>query len=194
MTVERRQIQGHVELRTEGESRAIVGYAAVYNTEAVIAGMWRERNAPGAFRSVIGPTADVRALFNHDPNHVLGRTVANTLRLSEDEKGLRYEIDPPNTSYAHDLMESLRRGDITQSSYGFRVKRDEWTKPTRAGDLPLRTILEYEELQDVSPVTFPAFEDTTAEARQAATVAATMPEPVPDYSVLRAQLDVMTLD
>lgn len=158
-----------VEARDGARQPVVRGYAAVYDTEAVIAGMFRERIAPGAFRSVIGPTADVRALFNHDDNIVLGRTTNQTLRLSEDERGLAYEFDPnPNDPEAMSVLAKIQRGDVDKSSYGFRVKADEWTKPARAGELPLRTITEFDLLRDVSPVTFPAFDETTAEARSAA--------------------------
>ena len=195
MKIERRIVAGHVELRAAGEKRQIVGHAGVYNREAIIAGMFRERIAPGAFDAVIGPLADVRGLFNHDANMVLGRTTAGTLVLSTDDIGLRYVIDPPNTSYANDLLESLSRGDVTQSSYAFAVKTDEWTKPTRAGELPLRTIKEFEFLYDVSPVTFPAFEETTAEARSAALAQhAAIPDVTEDAAAIlraRAELDIV---
>lgn len=168
--LERRLVSLPVEVRAvDGQPVTVRGYAAIFNTEAVIAGMFRERIAPGAFRSVIGAGADVRALFNHDDNIVLGRTTNGTLRLSEDARGLAYDVTPNHDdSDAMNVVAKIKRGDVSQSSYGFRVKADEWTKPTRAGELPLRTINEFEALRDVSPVTFPAFEETTAEARSAA--------------------------
>ncbi len=157
--------------KADGQPTTIVGYAAVFSAEAVIGGLFRERIAPGAFRNVIGATADVRALFNHDDNFILGRTTNGTLRLSEDERGLRYEFDPnPDDPAAASVVAKIQRADVSQSSYGFRVKDggDEWTKPATRSELPLRTIREFELLRDVSPVTFPAFEETTAEARSAA--------------------------
>lgn len=165
-----------VQVRSEeGKPTTIVGYAAVYGPEAVIAGMFRERIAPGAFRSVIEQQQDVRALFNHDDNIVLGRTTNGTLRLSEDERGLRYEFDPNMSDpEAVSVLAKIQRGDVSQSSYGFRVAEngDTWTKPMRAGELPLRTITNFDILRDISPVTFPAFEETTSEARSAAEGAA----------------------
>jgi HK97 family phage prohead protease len=162
----------HVRANTDGRTPPVIsGYAAVFNIEAVINGLFRERIAPGAFRMVIGATADVRGLFNHDDNIVLGRTTNGTLRLSEDARGLRYEIDPnPEDRDAVSVVAKIKRGDVNQSSYSFRVKEggDQWTQPRRAGELPLRTITEFELLRDISPVTFPAFEETTAEARRAA--------------------------
>lgn len=171
MKIERRIVSAQLEVRAAGETPTLVGYAAVFNRDAVIAGFFRERIAAGAFDAAIRED-DVRALFNHDPNFVLGRNTAGTLRLSEDENGLRYEVDPPDTQVARDLMVSIRRGDVSQSSFGFQVVREEWTTPENRAELPLRTILEAR-LFDVSPVTYPAYEETTAEARaQAETLAA----------------------
>ncbi len=172
---ERRLVSLPVQARSDdGKPTVVTGYAAVFGSEAVIAGMFRERIEPGAFRSVIGTGCDVRALLNHDDNMVLARTTNGTLRLSEDERGLAYEFDPnPNDTDAMNTVAKIVRGDISQSSYGFRVKADTWTKAIKPGDLPLRTITEIDILRDVSPVTFPAFDDTsvTAEARSAATAA-----------------------
>lgn len=165
---ERRIVAAPISLRAKAEDapQGLVGYASVFNTEAVIAGLFRERIAPGAFTKAIKED-DVRALFNHDPNFVLGRTTSGTLSLSEDEKGLRYEAEPPDTQWARDLMVSIERGDVSQSSFGFQVVREEWREPENRAELPLRTILEAR-LFDVSPVTYPAYEETSAEARDAA--------------------------
>lgn len=107
---------------------------------------------------------DVRGLFNHDPNAVLGRTGANTMRLAVDEKGLRYEIDLPNTPQANGLADSVSRGDINGSSFSFRVNPngDKWTAIDK--NTEQRTILSASVL-DVGPVTFPAYSATTAGTR-----------------------------
>ena len=162
--VERRIVNNTLELRGKaGEAKTLVGYAAVFNREATIAGFFREQIAPGAFDAAIRED-DVRALFNHAPNYVLGRTTSGTLTLSQDDDGLRYEADPPDTQWARDLMVTVGRGDVNQSSFGFQVVREEWTNPENRAELPLRTILEAR-LFDVSPVTYPAYEETSAEAR-----------------------------
>jgi HK97 family phage prohead protease len=167
MKPERRIVTHQIELRAAKDSPTrLVGYAAVFNTEATIAGYFREQIAPGAFATAIEED-DVRALFNHDPNYVLGRTIAGTLDLMEDDRGLQYDVLPPDTQWARDLMVSVGRGDVNQSSFGFMVTREEWTKPKDTTELPLRTILEAR-LFDVSPVTYPAYEETTAEARSKA--------------------------
>jgi len=168
MKIERRIVEAQLEARAAADTTpaTLVGYAAVFDREAVIAGMFRERIAPGAFATAIAED-DVRALFNHDANYVLGRTKAGTLQLREDSTGLLYEVQPPDTQVARDLMVSIARGDVSQSSFGFEVVSDQWTRSENRADLPVRTILEAR-LFDVSPVTYPAYEETTAEARAAA--------------------------
>jgi HK97 family phage prohead protease len=152
MTMERRALTAPLEVR--GESRTIAGYAAVFNSVTDIGGFFREQIAPGAFATQV--TEDVRALFDHDSAHVLGRTKSGTLRLSEDERGLAVEIDLPDTQIARDLRESMARGDIDGMSFGFRVTDETWD---RSGKVPLRTISGVE-LLEVSVVTFPAYADT----------------------------------
>ncbi len=169
MRIEKRVTAGAVEVREDGQT-TIRGYAALYDTEAVIGGLFRERIAQGAFRSVLATNPDVRALFNHSDDIVLGRTAAGTLTVWEDERGLGYEFTPnPMDTDAMNVVARIRRGDVNQSSYGFAVAPDgqEWKRATSDSELPLRTITKFDVLRDVSPVTFPAFADTTAEARSA---------------------------
>lgn len=166
---EGRMVAAKVEVRAAEGRKTIVGYGAVFNVETVIAGFFREQIMPGAFAGLL--RSDVRSLFNHDPNYVLGRVSAGTLTLSEDATGLLYTVTPP-ASFPPHIIENLERNDVTGSSFGFTVKRDEWTRPSTAGELPLRTIWEVEDLLDVGPVTFPAYEETSAEARNAAAAAA----------------------
>ncbi len=149
-----------LEMRAEGESKTIVGHAAVFNSESRDLGGFIEVIAPGAFEG--HEDLDVRALNNHDTGQVLGRNgKAGTLRLSEDDTGLAVEIDPPDTSFARDLAVSMERGDITQMSFGFRTISDKWE--TRDG-MDFRT-LEKVELLEVSIVPFPAYEDTNVAMR-----------------------------
>jgi HK97 family phage prohead protease len=116
----------------------------------------------------------VRALFNHDANFVLGRSTSGTLRLIEDDKGLRYDVDVPDTTWARDLMVSVKRGDVSQSSFAFEVTEEEWDYGKR-GEMPMRTIKSVR-LYDVSPVTYPAYSATSVSARSLeAAQAAAMP-------------------
>lgn len=162
---ERRTFQGAVQIRAaqenEGEaseSRMVEGYAAVFNEETDMY-WWKERIAPGAFSEVLSD--DVRALFNHDSNYILARS-SNTLELWEDEKGLGYRFEAPNTTAGNDLLENLRNGNITQSSFGFTIDAYEWEERE---DDELITITKIGRLYDVSPVTFPAYETTEVTAR-----------------------------
>lgn len=160
--LERRVVTVPVEVRAEGDGPTrLTGYAAVFNTEARIADVFVERIAPGAFSQAIA-TDDVRALFNHDANFVLGRTTSGTLTLSEDATGLRYDVEPPDTTWARDLMVSVARGDISQSSFAFSVDEEAWDYPK--GALPVRTVVRAR-LFDVSPVTYPAYAETSVSAR-----------------------------
>ena len=159
---ERRAVTMPVEFRQDADKPALSGYAAVFGSVTEIAGLFKEQIAPGAF-SRAAKEDDVRALFNHDANYVLGRTTSGTLRLVEDDKGLRYDVDPPDTSWARDLMVSVQRGDVSQSSFAFEVTEDEWDYGKR-GEMPLRTIRAVR-LYDVSPVTYPAYESTSVSAR-----------------------------
>lgn len=192
MKRERRVLTQPVELRkAEGAAPTLRGYAAVFNTETVIAGLFRERISPGAFADAIQGD-DVRALFNHNPDYVLGRNTAGTLALEEDERGLGYEIVPPDTQVARDLMVSVSRGDVNQSSFGFSVQGpddEEWDfSETERGLLPLRTI-KRAKLYDVSPVTYPAYEETTAEARSILSGAVTR-QPPDHAALLRRRLQL----
>ncbi len=146
----------------EKEKRKMVGHAAVFGQATEIGGWFREQVEPGAFKSSIKKD-DVRALFNHDPNFVLGRNTAGTLTMSEDETGLKVSIDPPDTQFARDLAISIARGDINQMSFSFQVLEEEW-KMGEKKELDLRTIKKAR-LFDVSPVTFPAYEGTDIAVR-----------------------------
>lgn len=158
---ERRTITLPVEARSaDGEPTRLSGYAAVFGDITEIAGQFNERIAPGAFAGAVKQD-DVRALFNHDSNYVIGRTTSGTLRLVEDARGLRYEADPPDTQWARDLLVSVQRGDVSQSSFAFEVLDESWDY---TGVLPLRTI-QAVKLYDVSPVTFPAYSSTSVSSR-----------------------------
>lgn len=141
----------------------LVGYAARFNEWSEDLGWFRERIKPGAFKKAL-MSSDIRALYNHDSNQLpLGRT-PKTLRVEEDSKGLKVEIDLPDTQPARDLQTSIRRGDITQMSFGFTVAEngDEWLE--KDGEIK-RTITEIKELFDVSPVVFPAYPSTRISVR-----------------------------
>jgi len=140
------------------------GYAANFNSLSEDLGGFREMLMPGCFADAL-KTSDIRALFNHDPNLILGRNTSGTCRLIEDERGLKFAIDPPETSYAKDLQVSMNRGDVSQCSFGFRVAEggDAWRK--EPDGTYLRSILKVDRLYDVSPVTYPAYASTSCAVR-----------------------------
>lgn len=148
----------------DGTPATIVGYGAVFNIRsALLFGSFCEEIMPGAFDDVMDD--DVRALFNHDPSFVLGRTRSKTLQLSLDSRGLAYTVTPPDTQTVRDLvLVPLSRGDITGSSFRFRVADDgdEWR---REGEIVVRTIHRLSSLMDVSPVTYPAYDDAHSAQR-----------------------------
>jgi uncharacterized protein len=142
----------------EEKGKTIRGYAAVYNSDSEWMGGFYEQIASGAFDDVLDN--DVRAYFNHDENLLLGRVSSGTLRIGTDKRGLWYEVDLPETSYARDLMELMKRGDVNQSSFAFLIDRDRWEE--RDGKT-YRIIEKVSRLLDVSPVSQPAYPDATSE-------------------------------
>jgi hypothetical protein len=161
MKTERRYITQEFRV-SQDATPVIFGYAAVFDTRSNDMG-WSEEIDPHAFDSVMATNPDVRSLWNHNPDYVLGRTAAGTLSLNVDARGLAYNITAPDTTVARDLVVSMRRGDVTQSSFSFICKRDQWTD--NSDGTVTRRILEFAELIDVSPVTFPAYDQATSQAR-----------------------------
>ena len=148
---------------TDDAPAMLIGYAARFNTWSEDLGYFKERIRPGAFKKAL-MSSDVRALYNHDSNQLpLGRT-PKTLRLAEDTKGLKVEIDLPETRSAEDLMTSIKRGDISQMSFGFTVAEDGDVWIEKDGETK-RTINEVKELFDVSPVVYPAYKATKIAVR-----------------------------
>ncbi len=162
MNIERRNfVLEDLEIRElENNEKKIIGYAAVFGSLSNDLGNFRELIDPKAFD---GRTDDdVRFLINHDANLILGRTISGTLSLSIDEKGLRYEATIPDTQAGRDLIVSMNRGDITQSSFAFTVEEDDWSSDN---ETMIRTIKKVNRLYDVSAVTYPAYEEANVALR-----------------------------
>jgi HK97 family phage prohead protease len=158
MEVEKRSFPVELNVEKRGnEGEKIRGHAAVFDKWSEDLGGFREQIKPGAFTKAL-KASDVKALWNHDSNIVLGRTKSGTLKLEEDDKGLSVEITPP--SWANGYMETIKRGDVSEMSFAFIVGKDEWND-----DGNQRTITEYDELLDVSPVTYPAYPQTSVKIR-----------------------------
>lgn len=171
-TLERRATCEDLELRAAPDGRAgpgmLRGYAAVFNVDSQpMGGTFVERVARGAFARALRERQDVRALVAHDMSQVLGRTTAGTLRLQEDEKGLRVEVDLPDTQAGRDMAESVRRRDVRQMSFAFRARRpggERWELRAGPGGLDRRVLLDVD-LFDVSPLAFAAYPDTEVAMR-----------------------------
>ena len=191
--IERRYNVGRIVLEQRGGQPAVIrGHAAVFNQLSEDLGGFREKIAPGAFADAIRQD-DVRALINHDPNFVLGRNIAGTLRMTEDAQGLSVEIHPPDTQAARDLVVSMKRGDITQMSFGFSVQSSgqNWSKDDAGQYIrPLTRV----QLFDVSPVTFPAYPQTDVALRSSKLfIGGTLRNPTPWRRNLRQrQLEMQT--
>lgn len=141
----------------EGATMPMVrGMAIVFNALSEDLGGFRERIVPDAIDRTFTEKIDVRALVDHDSAKVLGRLSAGTLRMKVTAKGLQVEVDPPETSYARDVIESIRRGDIDGMSFAFRTLTDDW----RLEDgVPTRDVIDMR-VREVSVVTWPAYVST----------------------------------
>lgn len=166
--IERRFFAQPLEVRAKGDGdkmpKKVGGYAARFGSKYDL-GWFTEEVAPGAFDGA--DMSDVAALFNHDPNLPLGRLSAGTLRLSVDPTGLGYEIDLPDSPNGQNVGEAIKRGDVTQSSWGFTVHsaKDGGETWRTVDGKDHRTILKVRRVFDVSPVTFPANPDTSVAKR-----------------------------
>jgi HK97 family phage prohead protease len=154
-----------IEIRKAGDKNMLAGHAALYDSMSRDLGGFFETIRPGAFKRAIAEKQDVKALWNHDSGVVLGRTTSGTLRIAEDERGLAIEIDLPNTNAAADLRELIERGDVDQMSFAFITRRDDWSERIVNNLLSVVRELQDVDLYDVSPVTFPAYEETDIAVR-----------------------------
>jgi hypothetical protein len=157
-------------VRGEGEPIKIEGHAAVFNKWSDDLGGFREKIAPGAFEKSIG-TGEVKALYNHNTDMVMGSLANGSLELKEDKTGLFMSMVPPDTTYARDAIELIDKGYVTNASFGFFTVRDEWTYPDEKkaakGALAERELIEVD-VFDVSPVVaYPAYPQTSVTVRSA---------------------------
>ncbi len=162
---EMRELTGNLELReTDDGKRTLTGYAVKWEKKSHVLGYFRkfrEQFKKGAFAESLKKD-DQRFLWSHDTSKVLGRTKNGTLRLEEDDVGLRFELDLPNTTLGNDTYESIKRGDVDGVSFGFKMESHEIEEPD--DDLMLRTVTKAK-LLEVSAVAFPAYPDSEVSAR-----------------------------
>lgn len=142
----------------DDENMIVEGYALKFNKESNLLGEFVEVISPEALRNA--DLSDVRCLIDHNSSYVLGRTVADTLKLEVDDVGLRFKCELPNTSYARDLYENIKLGNINQCSFGFTIEEDGDEFERREDGIFKRTVNKIRSLFDVSIVTYPAYEDT----------------------------------
>lgn len=168
-TAERRSVVARAEVREAGDQRTLIGRAVTYNTwSELLYDHFREQIAPGAFdESLSREGRDIYASVNHDPNLLLGRESAGTLRVNKDPEGLTVEIPLPDYTYARDLATAIKRGDMRGMSFIFDVTEDKWE--SRDG-VPHRTVTKAE-IYEVSYVYFPAYPDGTAVGMRGAPLA-----------------------
>ena len=168
--IEVRSIISDLQIRQQedgSKGRTITGYAAKFDTwSEPIYGWFVEKIARGAFEKT--DMSDVIMVFNHDISGVLARTTSGTLKLSVDETGLRFEFEAPDTTLGNDMLELVRRGDISKCSFKFVVETDEWRYADDNNKLEYdeRTVKAIARLYDVSLVTYPAYKDTEASVRE----------------------------
>jgi HK97 family phage prohead protease len=168
MKQERRTFTGTVIARAEGEGmpKVIGGIAAVINSVTDL-GYFEEVIEQGAFDNALSKEYDIRCLFNHEADLILGRTTAGTCSVFVNGDGnLEYTWVPDYDNPTHmSVVRSIMRGDITQSSFAFTIKEQSWSESEKYGSMGKRSIRTIEDLYDVSPVTYPAYQDTEADAR-----------------------------
>lgn len=145
-----------------GEKRKVTGRPAVYNQLSQDLGGFRERIMPGAFTKTLSES-NYKSLWNHNTDYVLGSRKAGNLTIIEDDQGLHFEVEPPETQWARDFLVSIERGDVDQMSFMFRTVKDRWLEDEN-GDV-IRELLEVQ-LFEVSPVTFPAYPQTEVGLRE----------------------------
>jgi len=178
------RINAAAELRAvgEGKTKAIEGYAAKYGTRSHemldrrTGRAFIETIARGAFKKILRSNPDVCCLVGHDDSRLLGRTTSGTLSLSEDNVGLRFYCELPDTTLARDTHTSIQRGDISGCSFAFSLDEgdDEWSEDDSRMTVAtrnkpyLRTLRNFSELSDVSVVVHPAYDDTDVQARKRA--------------------------
>jgi uncharacterized protein len=155
-------------VRAEGKPITLVGYAAKFDVRSENLGWFVEVLKPGCFAKVLREGQDIRFLFNHDSSRIFGRTANGTLRLKEDAVGLHFECDLPDTEEARTLATLVERGDISGNSFSFRSTYPtgyDWVETPLGDSPPLRVVREIDQVWDVGPVTYPAYEDTEVDVR-----------------------------
>lgn len=187
-TVERRAFNTGIEVRAADGKNRLRGYAARFGSVYDM-GWFTEEVSRRAFENA--DLSDVRILFNHDSNQILGRTASGTARVGIDENGLWYEVDLPDSPMGENVRVAVERGDVTQSSWGFTLKKDSWERREGKDHRVLETV---DMVFDASPVTFPANPDTSVAKRSMDAWQAGQGPQVDDNSIIETELDIALLE
>jgi HK97 family phage prohead protease len=185
---ETRNVAQKIEIREDGQTPRLVGYAAVFNSKSVDLGAFVEIIRPGAFKRALAGNPDVKALLNHNEDRMLGRTKASTLALAEDDHGLRIEITPPDTQDGRDVVTNVRLGNYDAMSFAFEAKRQTWDMDAKP---PLRELFDID-LFDVAVVTYPAYPETEVDLRSFEAARAAAKGPVEEAR--RRGLEILELE
>jgi uncharacterized protein len=166
---ERRTVNASLRAEQSDSLHQIRGYAATFNSPSKDLGGFTEVVAPGAFKRALKEGQEVKALFNHSADYVMGRTGNHTLQLEEDERGLKFRCQlNPNVTWHQDLWQSIRRGDIAECSFAFKAseagQRWEQRKDKSGKPCAVRTLTDVD-LMDISAVCYPAYNNTSVSAR-----------------------------
>jgi HK97 family phage prohead protease len=164
MNKELRSVRTEMRVATTSDGSRTLSGLIPYNSLSTDLCGFRELIAPGAFATALNPDADVLALRDHDAKLLLGRTKSGTLELSDSPEGLRYTLKLPNTTAGNDLAESIDRGDLDSTSFGFATIEDSWAADDDGN--VIRTLKQVE-LFEVSPCSFPAYPDSSVDLRSA---------------------------
>lgn len=154
-----------LEVREENGQPQIVGYGIVYGQRTQLWDDLWEVIHPGAATQFLANNPDIRCAFNHSRDHIFGRTKSGTLELVEDEFGVKYIVTPPEAQWCRDILESIRRGDIDGSSFTFGVEPQDEKVTKQADGTYLREIFKISVIGEIGPVSYPAYEGTTAQVR-----------------------------
>ena len=179
-------VSAKIELRAgeDGKARGIGGLAIPVNVRANIGGMFTEEIAPEAVRAVVDEGQDIRLLYNHDSSIVLARTASGTMTVEATKRGL--EFDAPELGKTRDdVLEAIERGDVDGVSWAFNVRKEEWDD---SGDIPHRTVTEFERVFELSPTAFPAYENATEVSARALDKVKTLAE----ERALADEIDALT--
>lgn len=148
-----------------GGSMKLRGRGVPYNEWSEDVGGFRERFAPGSLRQTLADE-DIRAIYNHESSQIIGRKSSGTARFTEEEDGVWYEADPPDASWARDMLVSIRRGDVRENSFQFWVERREDQAWEERDGIMWRTI-HRARLREMGPQTFPAYPSSSVQVRSA---------------------------